>query len=144
MKWLFSFFHYTETARLFNRALRIMVLSAVVAGFGIAAFAWAVHPKESKESKSEPAAVAVAPKAPALVEVDLSHEGAEALADDLGSKCDPDAFEAVAVGGTAETPEVVSVPTAGCKLDRFVLTSEVGTYKSLEPLTKSKEVPPHG
>ena len=142
MQWLFSFTRYTETEWLFKRSLRAMVAAAAIAALGIVTFAWAAHPENGEEAKAPEAAVVA--MAPALVEVDLSHEGEEAHADDLGKKCDPDAFEAIAIGGSAETPEVVSVPTKDCELDRFVLTSEVGTYKSLEPLTRPQEVPPHG
>ncbi len=142
MQWLFSFSRYTETERLFKRSLHAMVVAAAVAALGIVAFAWAAHPEESEETQGPQAAVVGT--APALVEVDLSHEGKEALADDLGKQCNADAVEAIAIGGSAESPELVSVPTEDCKLDRFVLTSEVGTYKSLEPLTRPQDVPPHG
>ncbi|HEX6152473.1 MAG TPA: hypothetical protein VFZ19_03020 [Solirubrobacterales bacterium] len=141
MQWLFSFARYTETERLFKRSLRVMMAAAAIAALGIVTFAWAAHPEAEEAKASAPAVVA---QAPALVEVDLGPEGIEAYADDLGGKCDLDALKAIAVGGSAEAPEVVTVPTEACELDRFVLNDEVGTYRSLEPLTRPDEVPPHG
>jgi hypothetical protein len=142
MSWLFSFARYTETARLFRVALRTMIAAAVIAAIGIAGFAWAAHPEEASD---DPSAAAVVPMAPAQVEIDLSAAGKETLKDDLGEKCDTGELEAVALAGTPDALEVVTVPSDACELQRFVLTTDLGTFKSAEPPpTRPPPAPPVG
>lgn len=142
MTWLFSFARYTEASRSFKNSLRAMFAAAALAAIGIAGFAWAAHPEGKKEMG---AAEPIVAKAPAEVEIDLSNQGEEALGDNLGAKCDLDAVHAVAVAGTPEALEVVSLPMDSCQIVRFDLTSDLGTFQSLEPPpTRPNPKPPVG
>ncbi|HEY8808479.1 MAG TPA: hypothetical protein VIM28_00535 [Solirubrobacterales bacterium] len=129
MGWLFSYARYTEVSSLFKTSLRVMFVSAAVAAVGIAGFAWAAHPEDEKNEE----AVAVVAKAPAKVNVDLSAAGEETLKDDLGEDCNTSELPALAVAGTPEALDVVTIPSKTCELDRFVLTPDLGTFENTGP-----------
>lgn len=135
MAWLFSYARFVEVSHLFKTALRTMFIAAAIAAIGIAGFAWAAHP----ESTSDEADTTVVAKAPLAIEVDLSAAGKETLADDLGANCDVRALPAVALSGTSEALEVVTVPSATCALERFVLTPELGAYKADKAVGEGEE-----
>jgi hypothetical protein len=135
--WLLEFARYSEISQLFNRSLKWMTGAAAVAAVGIGLFAWAAHP----EDKSDETPAPVVAKAPVEVEIDLSDDGKQDLADELGPKCDGDKLAAVAVGGTADALEVVTVPGEDCSLERFTLTDTLGTYESTEPVIPVKPNP---
>jgi hypothetical protein len=136
MTWLFSYARFVEVSRLFKTALRAMFAAAAIAALGIAGFAWAAHPESKKDEGAKTTVVA---KAPLEVEVDLSAAGKETLGDDLGGSCSTRAVPAVALSGTAEALEVVTVPSDACALDRFVLTPELGTFKATEAVEEDEE-----
>ena len=135
--WLLEFARYTEISHLFKRSLWWMTGAAAVAALGIGLFAWAAHP----EDKSDEDATPVVAKAPAEIEIDLSDAGKRELADELGPQCNGDELKAVALGGTADALEVVTVPSEDCSLERFTLTDTLGTYESTETAIPVKPNP---
>ncbi len=130
MTWVISFARSMEATHSFKVGLRAMLAGAAIAALGITGFAWAAHPEEEKE---ESAAVA---KAPSAIAIELSAAGSETLADDVGAACDRTGFRGVAIGGEPEALEVITTPTRKCEVARFVLTPELGTYESEEPVLK--------
>lgn len=136
MTWLFSYARFVEVSHLFKTALRTMFAAAAIAALGIAGFAWAAHPEGTDDEAAEATVVA---KAPLAIEVDLSSAGEETLGDDLGASCDTGDLSAIALSGTAEALEVVTVPSKSCALGRFVLTPELGAYKAIEAVDEGEE-----
>ncbi|HEU4599039.1 MAG TPA: hypothetical protein VFS26_04780, partial [Solirubrobacterales bacterium] len=134
MSWLFSYARFVEVSRSFRVALRSMFAAAAIAALGIAGFAWAAHPEDGTDQEAS-----VVAKAPLAVELDLSGVGRETLADDLGDGCKLEALPAVAIAGTVDALEVVTVPSKSCALDRFVLTPELGTYQAVEVVAGDEE-----
>jgi hypothetical protein len=134
--WLLEFTRYTEASRLFKRSLVWMTGAAAIAALGIGLFAWAAHPEEKAAE-----AAAVVAKAPAEIKIDLSDAGERQMADQLGPRCDGEELAAVALAGTSDDLEVVTVPDKHCSLVRFTLTDTLGTYESTDPVIPVKPNP---
>ncbi len=137
MNWLISYARYLQVSKLFRESLVAMFIAAAVAAAGIGGFAWAAHP-EDKEGEATP----VVERTPAAVVVDLSPEGEESLGDDLGAECNINELEAIAVSGTPEALEVVTIPSDTCELDRFVLTPDLGEADNVEEITREENPDP--
>ena len=133
MNWLISYARYLQVSKLFRDSLVAMFVAAAVAAAGIGGFAWAAHP-EDKEDVATP----VVERTPAAVVVDLSPEGEESLGDDLGEECNTNKLEAIAVSGSSEALEVVTIPSDTCELDRFVLTPDLGEADNVEEITREE------
>jgi len=140
MTWVITFVRYKEAAYSFKVALRAMFVGAVITAVGITGFAWAAHPEEEKSEEK------VVASAPSAIAVDLNEDGRETLVDDLGESCKRSAVPAVAIGGEPEALEVITtLSNKNCDVARFVLTPELGTYKSREPVFReSNPAPPAG
>jgi hypothetical protein len=104
------------------KTARIAVIIAIflVLG-GVVAFAWGANPPDEAKQKPQ---VALG-QAPLLLKVTLTPAGVAALKDARG--CTHKTFQVLSISGTIDKREVVTVPRAGCKPVRFVLTAELGT-----------------
>jgi hypothetical protein len=87
-------------------------------------FAYAANPPAP-----EIPAGAATPLTPTAGLISLTAVGREALRDTLGSVCINLRPKAVAIGGTTSAPDVVTVGGDGCKVARFVLSAQWGSWK---------------
>ncbi len=136
MNWLISYARYLQVSKLFRDSLVAMFIAAAVAAAGIGGFAWAAHPGNEDE------ATPVVEKTPAAVVVDLSPQGEESLGDDLGEQCNTNELGAIAISGSSEALEVVTIPSDTCQLDRFVLTPGLGEADNVEEITREENRDP--
>lgn len=112
---------YIRTRETFEGTWRPLLGAGIAGVIGITAFTWGANPPEgsSKDAPLEPA--------PVSVEISLTAEGRAALADALGgSRCATGQIAALAIGGTATKPKVVTVARSGCKPAQFALPPEWG------------------
>ena len=112
---------------LFERAIKSMLAAGVVGAAAIAVFAWAVHPPDA------PPGPVVSPK-PSEVAITLTPGGREALATAIGKDCVKlPSIQAIAIGGTAAAPKLVTIPSHSCKPAQFALPAELGYPASTTP-----------
>jgi hypothetical protein len=103
-----------ETARL------VTVTGVLLAGIGLALFAWGSNPPATPEKP----AVSLE-SAPVRLTVHLEPTAVTALAKPRG--CSAADLTVLQIGGTPTAREVVSVPAGSCRAVRFVLTQALGT-----------------
>ncbi|HEY3552321.1 MAG TPA: hypothetical protein VGK66_01410 [Solirubrobacterales bacterium] len=113
----------TVVKRRMARALVALGLGSVLVVAGIALFSWATHSDVTAQGEDD---VAV-PKRPSPVIVRLSAKGRESLAPSLGDNCNMSHLQAIALGGSPNAVEMVSVPSGACHPVRFTLTNSFGT-----------------
>lgn len=114
---------YAKLRETFNTARWVMLLGAVLAAGGIAAFAWAANPPATSEVE-----VPVVVASPTEVTVTFTAAGVAAHRDALGADCDltkPVAAVAVADAGAAH--QLVILPRAGCPVSLLTVTAEEAT-----------------
>lgn len=104
----------------FDQARFITVIGVLVAGIGLALFAWGSNPPATPEKP----AVSLG-SAPVRLAVQLAPDAVTALA--KPRNCSDADLTVLQIGGTATAREVVSVPAGKCKAVRFVLTPALGT-----------------
>jgi hypothetical protein len=114
---------YMKVRAAFTSSWRKMGIWAAVAAAAILVFAYAANPEQEEEEDSPSAA---APPTPTAVSVTLSTPGVNALTNTLGEDCVNTTFEAISIGGTEESPLLITVPSETCKLARFTLPSGHG------------------
>ena len=97
---------YLKVEGRFDGAWTKMAWGAAVAAAAILVFAYAANPAEP-----DAAGTAAVPPQPTAVSVTLTSAGSESLKGALGEECvAQDEFPAIAIGGTEQTPTLVSVP----------------------------------
>ncbi len=128
LNYVLALSRYADVQGAFEDAKKTMFFGALTGGLALGVFAWATHPEASGSETS------AATKVPVPVELELSDDGREMLGDNLGARCDLDAVRAIAIGGSAESLDVVTVQTRVCGTVRFTLTSELGTFQATEPV----------
>ena len=115
-----------EQVRLrFESAMRWTTALALVAGIGITTFALV---DTIAEKKDKPKAAVNAQPVTAIV--DLTEEGEEELRSALGEKCNLDRVLAIAIGEGEKGVDLVSLPSADCKLARFTVAEEDGEVQA--------------
>jgi hypothetical protein len=110
---------FNRLSAAYKSAGRLIVAGAVLAAFGIAAFAWAANPPEAQ------AVPVVIPEATEVV-VSIDEEDRADLRELLGEGCDLSSLEGVAVEAMGETYRVASVATKDCAAALFTVSSEMG------------------
>jgi hypothetical protein len=94
------------------------------------AFAVAANPPHAGKDPASSAPAITAPvlqqPSPVLLTVDAKRPQLAALRAALGTGCDLTRVEALAIGGSAGHPEVVTEAMNGCAAVRFTVTSQVG------------------
>lgn len=118
---------YDEIAGRFKAARNWMIGCALVATVAIVAIVWGANPP-----KSETADPVVRP-VPTEVVVSLTPAGRRVLGDSLGENCDGDLIKAISIGGTENTPRVLTLAEDGCKLTQFSLPPNWGKATSTHP-----------
>lgn len=106
--------------RRYKRARRAVIAGVFLVFAGSVAFAWGANPPEGESD----APVTLA-QAPLLLDVQLTDAGVAALKKARG--CETAGLQVLSIGGKQGEREVVTVPAAGCKAVRFVLTPGLGT-----------------
>jgi hypothetical protein len=113
---------YLKARETFDSTWWPLLIAGVVGVIGITAFTWGANPPEDEAGKAN-----VIEPAPVAVQISLTSEGQEALADALGGKrCAERPIEALAIGGSATKPKVVTLQSGTCKAAQFVLAPEWG------------------
>jgi hypothetical protein len=105
----------------YKKARRAVVVAIFFVLGGVVAFAWGANPPDDEKEKP-PVALG---QAPLLLKVTLTPAGVAALKE--ARDCRQRTLGVLSIAGTTDKREVVTVPLAGCKPVRFVLTSELGT-----------------
>ena len=122
---------YLRTRSTFEGTWRPMLIAAIVGVIGIAAFTWGANPPESSTQ-----APVLDPR-PVAVQVSLTDQGRDALADALGGEeCATGAIAALSIGGSETAPKVVTLPDGTCTAAQFMLDPEWGAA------TREDEAPP--
>lgn len=124
---------YDQIASRFTAARGWMLGGALVGTVGILAAVWAANPP--KDETAEP----IARPTPTEVIVSLTRTGREVLSGSLGKNCDSDRISAITVGGTENSPRVLTLAENGCKLTQFSLPPTWGkaTATRSAPATSS-------
>jgi hypothetical protein len=105
-----------------QRGFFAMFCGGTVAALGIAAFAWAAHPPDDEATAAGPAVEGA--QAPVSVRLALTAEGKRVVR--AASGCSAVGATAVRVGGKADTPDVLIVPSEGCRMARLTLGDALG------------------
>jgi hypothetical protein len=114
-----SFYRVKEA---YDTAKIWMSIGAVLAAFGLAAFAWGSNaPDEAAIDPGE-----LVPKTPSEVTVILSEDGASEHQDALGADCDTGAISAIAFSVKGETYQVTTLLTDTCASVQLEIPPEIG------------------
>jgi hypothetical protein len=117
--------NWKATEGLFNSDIRWkMCLAAALAAIGIGLFAWAANPPEEEKADDESPVLGVAP-IPARLTV--AANGVAPLKQALGKDCKLVKVRVLVIGGSKESPEVVTTPRRRCKAVRLVVSPELAT-----------------
>lgn len=112
---------YLTTRATFEGTWRPLLVAGIVGAIGITVFTWGANPPQDDGRGP------VVEPAPVAVRVSLTASGREALADALGGmECANRPIEALAIGGTATAPKIVTLARGSCEAAQFVLSSEWG------------------
>jgi hypothetical protein len=108
---------YKVARQRFEGAWRGMQVGSLIGIVGIIAFAWGSNPPaESETSDSPPTEVAIA----------LTHAGHRFFQEASGDSCGTSVLQGLMIGGTLDNPEVVTLPSHGCKAIRVIVRPEIG------------------
>ena len=113
---------YLRTRAAFEGTWWPLLAAAIVGVLGITAFTWGANPPDEDVGASP-----VVEPAPVPVQIALTAAGREALGEALGgSACASGRIAALAIGGTASEPKVVTLPRGSCKAAQFLLPAAWG------------------
>lgn len=120
---------YERVRTSFGTTRWIIFGAAVLAGIALVAFAAAANPPDEKKDAT---ASTAGTSAPTPFTLRLTADGASLLGPSLG--CPARQLSAIAVAGSPEALDVVTVAGAGCRTIRFTLTPALGIPLPVQPL----------
>jgi hypothetical protein len=112
----------------FSGAKRRLAGASIVAAACVITFAWAANPSDDDQARAKAHENGPTLLDPSLasVSVDPRRAALKPLRTKLGSGCDIGHIAALVVGGSAQEPEVVTLPEHGCSAIRFSVGDDVG------------------
>jgi hypothetical protein len=114
---------YAMVLQSFNQAIRGLFFYAVVAAIAIGVFAWATGQKTT--------AHLIFQSPPSAASVTLTASGKKLLKDSLGEKCvEQTTIPVIVLSAQDGKFEVITTPSAQCKVSKFTVDMSIGTVKS--------------
>jgi F0F1-type ATP synthase membrane subunit b/b' len=119
---------FENVQRRYSEAKRVLAVVAGVVVASVIAFAWAANPSEESQTAAKISAHGPSLEVPSRVVVSVSkvRPSLAALRKRLGVGCKLDEVQALVVGGTASSPEIVTLPEGHCNVQRFTASQNIG------------------
>jgi hypothetical protein len=119
---------FEKVQALFSDAKRSLGKAGIVITLCVIAFAWAANPSDEDQAAAkagESGPTLLNPSA-AMLSIERERKSLATLREKLGKGCNLEQVPALVVGGTAEEPEVITLPQAHCKALRFTISDDIG------------------
>jgi len=119
---------FVKVQERFASAKRWLAGAGSVTAICVIAFAWAANPSVESQEKAKAQQDGPTLQAPSPVNVSVSQTrpSLKQLRDKLGTGCDLTQVSALIVGGTAQEPELITLPANGCHAERFTASQDIG------------------
>jgi hypothetical protein len=119
---------FENVQRRYGEAKRVLAVVAGVVVASVIAFAWAANPSEESQTAAKVSAHGPSLEVPSRVVVSVSkvRPSLAVLRKRLGARCELDEVQALVVGGTASSPEIVTLPEEHCNVQRFTASQNIG------------------
>jgi hypothetical protein len=119
---------FEKVQKRYDDAKHALGVAGIVIVAGVITFAWAANPSDESQADAKAQEHGPTLATPSVVTVSVSkvRPSLAVLRTRLGKHCNLDEVRAFIVGGTAAEPEVVTVPSGTCNIERFTASEDIG------------------